>query len=162
VVHGDAALREQLFDVSVGQPIAQVQAHCKLDHLARKPVASQRDDDNDGLEMLTPQSRGSPDLPTQQRQDGWCPMSDDSPEWTAAVLASAAVERAGVRQSELGRYAPLSHPDIHRSGRLTGETRWLPPSVSWLTLGGDIELSATLGPRVLQLAEANYHPIGST
>jgi hypothetical protein len=37
VVNSDAALGQQLFDVSVGQPVAQVPTHGLRDHVRRKP-----------------------------------------------------------------------------------------------------------------------------
>ena len=37
VVDGNASLGQQLFDVSVGQPIAQIPPHCQRDHVRRKP-----------------------------------------------------------------------------------------------------------------------------
>jgi len=37
-------------------------------------------------------------------------MPDDSPEWAALVLATAANHRASVVRSGLGGYVPLGHP----------------------------------------------------
>jgi hypothetical protein len=41
VVHGDAALGQQLLDVAVGQAVAQVPADRDSDDLPRKPEASE-------------------------------------------------------------------------------------------------------------------------
>lgn len=37
-------------------------------------------------------------------------MSDDSPEWAALLLATAANNRARIVRSGLGGYVPLNHP----------------------------------------------------
>jgi hypothetical protein len=41
MIDGDAALGEQLLNVAVGQPLAQVPAHRDRDHLTRKAIAPQ-------------------------------------------------------------------------------------------------------------------------
>lgn len=43
----DAALGEQLFDIAVGQSVAEVPAHGDRDHLTRKPFPAGVDDDAD-------------------------------------------------------------------------------------------------------------------
>ena len=42
VVDLHAALREEFFDVAVGQPVAQVPPHRQQNHFGRKPEASKR------------------------------------------------------------------------------------------------------------------------
>jgi hypothetical protein len=42
VIDGDAALGQQLFDVAVGQSVAQVPAHRDCNDLAREAVPSRR------------------------------------------------------------------------------------------------------------------------
>jgi hypothetical protein len=42
VIHSDAALGKQLFDVAVGQVVTQVPAHRDRNHLTREPIPGQR------------------------------------------------------------------------------------------------------------------------
>jgi hypothetical protein len=41
VIDGDATLGQQFFDVTVGEPIAQVPPHSHRDHLRREPKPSE-------------------------------------------------------------------------------------------------------------------------
>jgi hypothetical protein len=49
VVHGDAALGQQLLDIPAGQAIPQVSPHRDRDHLLREPKASEHRDEPDDV-----------------------------------------------------------------------------------------------------------------
>jgi hypothetical protein len=42
VIHLDASFNQKLFDVAVGEAVAEIPTHSQLDHLGRKPIASER------------------------------------------------------------------------------------------------------------------------
>jgi hypothetical protein len=42
VIHLDATLRKEFFNVSEGQPIPDIPTHSQRDHLGREPVANER------------------------------------------------------------------------------------------------------------------------
>jgi hypothetical protein len=66
VIDVHAAFREQLFDVSVRESVAEVPADGQQDHVRREPIAGERSGDRSAVAIHQGTLRLTPDRSTQQ------------------------------------------------------------------------------------------------
>ncbi len=103
VVDLDAALGQQLFDVAVGQPVAQIPAHRDRDHLTSKPIfggcgrGSQTDTITQQVSRRTPtqQSRSTLRVCAPARHSRYVSQDRRTPRPRSHCLADAAEHRRG-------------------------------------------------------------------